>query len=100
MAPPCPCAVSGSNGSGATFDVVLKLSRGFALLLDDALTLMEQWNQTCDPPWTTYELMHKLEESEKIACTDPHGWMLVKKERESPFEGFSIDMTDFDIENE
>ncbi len=54
-------AVSGQAGHNVTFRAACKLTQGFGLSIEDALPLMQEWNQGCVPPWSDRELMHKLE---------------------------------------
>lgn len=56
-----PGAVSGQYGHNATYHVACVLMIDFALPFEDALPILEEWNQTCQPPWTRPELIHKLD---------------------------------------
>jgi KaiC/GvpD/RAD55 family RecA-like ATPase len=56
-----PGAISGSDGHGATFKAACSLVLGFDLPDSDALNLLSEWNQTCQPPWSERELKHKVE---------------------------------------
>jgi hypothetical protein len=60
-------AISGQNGSGAAFNVACKLVLGFGLSRDTALVLYREWNQTCKPPWSERELVHKIDDAAKQA---------------------------------
>lgn len=60
-----PGAVQGENGSKNAFDVARELTRGFALSIDDALPIMQEWNLHCSPPWSESELLHKLQDAAK-----------------------------------
>jgi len=66
----CPPAINGQGGHNQTITVALRLVRGFDLPLDVALTLIQAWNQTCQPPWTEQELIHKLTEADR----EDRGW--------------------------
>lgn len=55
-----PPAISGSGGHNATFAVARKLA---ALEWDDAMQLLEEFNERCHPPWSRVELEHKLKEA-------------------------------------
>lgn len=72
----CPPAVSGSDGSGATFKVACALVNGFALDADAAFRWMVVYNATCMPPWKPRELRHKVEDAEKKAHEKPRGYLL------------------------
>lgn len=56
-----PPAVSGQGGHNTTFRAACKLVCDFALDPDTALTLLREWNETCQPPWSEAELQHKIE---------------------------------------
>jgi hypothetical protein len=60
-----PPAISGQGGHKATFHAACVLVRGFVLERDDALQLMREWNETCQPPWTERELEHKVDDALK-----------------------------------
>jgi hypothetical protein len=55
-----PPAISGQHGDVHTFRVCCRLTRGFALENEVALAVLSEWNQRCEPPWTTAELLDKL----------------------------------------
>jgi len=61
----CPPAVSGQGGHNATFHAACVLILGFQLERDQALMLLGEWNQTCQPPWTDRELEHKVDDARK-----------------------------------
>jgi hypothetical protein len=56
-----PGAISGQRGSSVTSHVACVLVRDFDLSISDALSLLEEWNATCSPPWTQRDLIRKLE---------------------------------------
>lgn len=62
-----PPAVSGSNGHGATFHAACVLVKGFELPTADALSLLEEYNDRCDPPWSEHELRHKIDDAAKAS---------------------------------
>jgi Bifunctional DNA primase/polymerase, N-terminal len=70
-------AVQGEAGDRHTFSVACVLVRDFALPVEEALPLLEEWNETCLPPWTDEELIHKLEEAD--ALEGPRGTKLRSK---------------------
>lgn len=55
-----PPAVSGQGGHNATFRVACVLVLGFALSETEALGLLSEWNQGCQPAWSEHELQHKV----------------------------------------
>jgi RepB DNA-primase from phage plasmid len=55
-----PPAVAGQHGDVHTFRVCCRLVRGFALSDADALSVLNEWNATCEPPWPDRELRDKL----------------------------------------
>lgn len=54
-------SVSGQDGHGKAFKAACVLVLGFELSQDDALQLLREWNQGCQPPWSERELLHKVE---------------------------------------
>lgn len=54
-------AISGSGGHRATWRVAQVVVRGFALGYAEALDILREFNQRCEPPWTERELSHKVE---------------------------------------
>lgn len=70
-----PGAVAGQGGHDQTFKAASILVRGFGLSIDQAEPLLAEWNQTCQPPWSTKELQHKL--ADALQCgTQPIGELL------------------------
>lgn len=63
-----PVAVSGQSGHATTFKAASALVWGFDLDPEEALPLLMQWNQGCQPPWTERDLRHKL----RSAKSTPH----------------------------
>jgi hypothetical protein len=55
-----PPAISGQHGDVHTFRVCCRLARGFALDDEQALAVLSEWNERCQPPWTVAELLEKL----------------------------------------
>lgn len=53
-------SISGQGGHNQAFKAACILVLGFGLSTDDALGLMREWNQTCQPPWSERELLHKV----------------------------------------
>jgi hypothetical protein len=67
-----PVSIEGSGGSVDAFNVAAALVVGFLLSDEDAYPIMEQWNQSCQPPWSEKELMQKLA-SARRDCKRPPG---------------------------
>lgn len=55
-----PPAVAGQHGDVHTFRVCCRLVRGFDLSDADAMSVLAEWNASCEPPWTDPELRDKL----------------------------------------
>lgn len=53
-------AISGSGGHSQTFQVAQVIVRGFGITGSDAVLLMQEYNQRCDPSWSDFEIEHKL----------------------------------------
>ena len=60
---PIPGAVSGERGHPATLKVASALVWGFGLSIEEAFPLIQEWNATCQPPWSESDLRHKLEDA-------------------------------------
>ena len=58
-----PPAVSGQNGHSTTYTAAVGLVHGFQLGYGDAMTLLSEWNLSCQPPWSDKDLAHKLREA-------------------------------------
>lgn len=56
-----PPAVEGEGGNHRTFQVACGLVRDFGLDVDEALPFLWEWNQFCVPPWTSDDLVRKLD---------------------------------------
>lgn len=53
-------AIAGQHGDLHTFRVCCRIARGFALNDDEALTVLNEWNARCLPPWGERELREKI----------------------------------------
>ena len=56
-------AVSGQRGHDTTFRVACVLTQKFGLSHEQAYPLLLEWNEKCQPKWSSKELLHKLEDS-------------------------------------
>lgn len=70
-----PPAISGEHGDIHTFRVCCRLTRGFALDDEQALAVLFEWNERCEPPWTTSELLDKLRRAARYG-REPVGGLL------------------------
>jgi hypothetical protein len=70
-----PPAIAGQHGDVHTFRVCCRLSRGFALDDEQALTVLADWNERCEPPWTVDELLDKLHRAARYG-REPVGGLL------------------------
>jgi hypothetical protein len=74
-----PGAISGSAGHATTFRAAVVLVVGFELEPDDALRLLlEIHNPLCAPPWSAWELRHKVKSAATRARLAP-GWLAEKR---------------------
>jgi len=71
-----PPAVSGQSGHSTTYTAAVGLVHGFQLSEGDALALLSNWNQYCQPPWSDRELTHKLREAASKSHSKPAGHLL------------------------
>jgi AAA domain/Bifunctional DNA primase/polymerase, N-terminal len=57
----CDPCISGRGGSPQAYKIACKLTKGFHLSVEVALSLvLENYNQRCDPPWSEREWLHHL----------------------------------------
>jgi hypothetical protein len=70
-----PHAIAGSHGDLHTFRVCCRLVRGFALDDAEALTMLQEWNTHCQPPWTDRELEQKIASARRYG-REPIGGLL------------------------
>jgi hypothetical protein len=59
-------AVSGNRGHDCTIRVAGVLIQKFGLTIDQAWPIFLEWNQTCEPPWSEKELLHKLQDALRL----------------------------------
>jgi hypothetical protein len=59
-------AISGQRGHDRTFRAACVLVQKFGLTVAQALPLLLEWNETCEPPWSEKELLHKLQDAERL----------------------------------
>ena len=86
-----PAAVSGAGGHNATLAAACWCVR-FGLDDTDALALLAEFNQRCQPPWTEKELAHKLAAAHRkttpqaraLHLTAPAARLVWKLERKTP----------------
>ena len=64
-----PPAVEGEGGDAHTFETACRV-RDFGLNREQALELMEEWNERCEPPWGDYELATKVRNA-YVYSTEP-----------------------------
>ncbi len=73
-----PVAMSGQGGDCATFAAAQALVKGFSLSVEEALPLLQAWNQGCLPPWPESTLRSKLR-SAASATGRPAGYLLADR---------------------
>lgn len=68
-----PPAISGQGGHNATFFAACEICR-WGLQDEQALHVLSEYNQRCEPPWTSKELEHKLHDAkEKVTAAGEFG---------------------------
>jgi len=70
-------AMSGQHGHSQTLNTALKVICGFDLTENEAYEVLNEWNQTCQPPWTEAELRRKIGEAGKL-MTEARGRFLAE----------------------
>ena len=68
-----PPAISGQGGHPATFRAACECVR-LGLGDGDALSLLQEFNRRCAPPWTEKELRHKLTGARRAAGGQVRRW--------------------------
>lgn len=53
-------AIAGQHGDLHTFRVCCRIVRGFALSDEEAIRVLTEWNERCQPPWNEHELRDKV----------------------------------------
>lgn len=66
-------AIEGQNGEKHTYEVAAFLTVDCALNEDEAMDLMVEWNETCQPPWDDVDLERLLRNGEKYAQNGKQG---------------------------
>jgi hypothetical protein len=77
----CDPAVSGQHGHDTTFKVAVALVWGFALRRDAALAHLRAYNKRCQPPWSDFELEHKIDSA---ISTLNHQWAVNELDTKPP----------------
>lgn len=77
----CEPAVAGQGGHAATFRVALKAVE-FGLTIADTLSVLNEYNRRCDPPWSPAELRHKAEQAHGVGRVQRGGKLAAKAARE------------------
>lgn len=63
-------AIEGQNGDQHTFEACAIVCRGFALPDEQACMVLDEWNQTCVPPWDADELRTKMDNAYNYGSGD------------------------------
>lgn len=64
-------AVAGQGGHDRAWAVARKLLQDFELNENDAWSILVEYNQRCQPPWSDSELLHKLSDAGKAHTSKP-----------------------------
>ena len=72
----CPPAICGQGGHDATFHVAAVLVHGFDLWHGEAMMLLQEWNQSCQPPWSEGELRHKIDSASRATHKQSRGYLV------------------------
>src|SRR5437870_638074 len=71
----CPGSISGQGGHNAAFHAAGAVAYGFDLGEADSLALLREWNQSCRPPWSEAELLHKVRSAAAAPQSKPRGYL-------------------------
>lgn len=77
----CPPAIEGSGGSVTAFGVCRCVVRGFDLTEEEALDVLDDWNNRCEPPWSKKELQHKIKDARERGTSPEIGEFLTRDMR-------------------
>jgi hypothetical protein len=69
-------AIQGHGGDNQTYTVACRLTVGFDLSPHDALPLLLEYNDRCQPPWAESALARKLELARQAGTADEFGKLL------------------------
>jgi putative DNA primase/helicase len=69
-------AIWGQGGSDQTFDAACSLVKGFDLSVSEARPILQAWSLCCIPPWSDWELDHKLTDADKKGDDKPRGYLV------------------------
>jgi hypothetical protein len=72
-----PPAIENQGGHSTTFGVACVLVWGFGLSPEEAMPLMMEYNQRCEPPWNERDLWHKLRSALTTAHKEPRSYMVL-----------------------
>ena len=76
-------SVEGNHGDDHAFRVAAALVRDFGLEESQAWDILQDWNRTCDPPWTDRDLQRFLRSAEKNGSNPVGGKLLEDRPRPS-----------------
>jgi len=82
-----PIAVSGEHGHDRTFHAACVCILGFALSVDQAWSVIAEWNRDCSPSWSERDLRRKLDEANKQG--GERGFLLTGR----TYEGSDVDLS-------
>jgi hypothetical protein len=88
-----PGAISGNDGHKDTFKVACILVLGFDLSVDEALPLMQVWNEKCQPPWDEKDLLHKLKDADKKTEERGSRWSMGRQKAQAKIQQAGTSLT-------
>jgi KaiC/GvpD/RAD55 family RecA-like ATPase len=72
----CDPAISGQAGHNRTFSVACSLVNGFDLSGSAALFWLKRYNERCQPPWSEFDLDHKIKDAQKAVHDKARGHLI------------------------
>lgn len=91
----CPEAISGQRGHDRCFAVVRAVVHGFGLDEETAMSVLSNWNASCDPPWSEKELRHKIQDAKNKPSTKPYGWLRDAQSPQWAEDDLGVDLSDW-----
>lgn len=84
-----PPSISGQGGHVQCLNAARALKWGFNLPDSEAMQLLQEWNRSCQPPWSQAELDHKLREADSKDFGKPRGYLLTGRADRPQYLGTS-----------
>lgn len=68
-------SIAGDGGHDRAFHFCCRMLNGFDLTVEEFWPIVDEWNDRCEPPWSTLELNHKIDQALKVGKQEQRGYM-------------------------